>query len=450
MKRVIKLFTTFILTAYVLSGVCAFANVDSVIAKSDLNKNSIIAVSVRDAKSGKVVYEKNESKLLNPASTLKVFTTKAALNSLGYDYKFATAVYRDSKKNLYIKLSANPMFTTEQLKTLMRDAVAKIDFESRVNTVYIDDTVVDPYTWGIGWMWDDGVNSYMPKFGAYNLDDNMLKIAITPTTINSSASVDINNDDTVSLVNLVKTSTTTKIIPIRQNNILYLNGSVATAQNLNVPVENIQAYFVKQLRSALRSAGIESTHGISFAKVPEDAVALSSSSQDLAPILVGILSKSNNMYAESVFKVAGGHERETTGTIANAVSMFDNYYDELGVKTDEISIVDGSGTSRNDLVTVDWMTNALVKFVSQEDFETYKSFLAKPDEYTLTGRLTSLGGSLWAKTGTLANISSITGYVKTKKGRDLAFAINVQNYKCADKVAKELEDEIIHDIYNNY
>ena len=50
------------------------------------------AVSVKDAENGSIVYQREEKKLLHPASTLKIFTTYAALDTLGYDYEFKTSL----------------------------------------------------------------------------------------------------------------------------------------------------------------------------------------------------------------------------------------------------------------------------------------------------------------------------------------------------------------------
>ena len=54
------------------------AGMDSIIKKSSLDKTSTIAVSVKDAKSGRTIYQYNEHKLMNPASVLKIFTMKTA------------------------------------------------------------------------------------------------------------------------------------------------------------------------------------------------------------------------------------------------------------------------------------------------------------------------------------------------------------------------------------
>ena len=90
------------------------------------------------------------------------------------------------------------------------------------------------------------------------------------------------------------------------------------------------------------------------------------------------------------------------------------------------------------------MTLALIKLYKSNDFATYKSTLATPSEVgTLQNRLASLKGKLYAKTGTNAGVSAITGYVTDKCGKTFAFSIIIQNFKGSSKFAKELEDTIL-------
>ena len=55
--------------------------------------------------------------------------------------------------------------------------------------MYIDSRIFDSVEWGEGWQWDDDLNPLMPKFSAYNLDGNLLKIEITPTVNNTPATI---------------------------------------------------------------------------------------------------------------------------------------------------------------------------------------------------------------------------------------------------------------------
>ena len=63
----------------------------SIIDESGIDKN-LIAISIRDTKSGKVVYSLNDKILMHPASVQKMLTLPAAIDALGEDYEFKTTL----------------------------------------------------------------------------------------------------------------------------------------------------------------------------------------------------------------------------------------------------------------------------------------------------------------------------------------------------------------------
>ena len=169
----------YLLTSFILTCNCTFAaNLDSIIKKSELNRTSTIAVSVKDAKSGRTIYEYNEHKLMNPASILKIFTMKSAYDELGKDYTFQTTVYADKNNNLYIKLGADPSLSTTSLKTLMSNV--KENYKKTVKDIIIDSSIIDDKQWGTGWMWDDDTNALLPKYSPYSVNENKIDVSITP------------------------------------------------------------------------------------------------------------------------------------------------------------------------------------------------------------------------------------------------------------------------------
>ncbi len=452
-----KFFRLFIAMFFVTISMLAFseqtfANIKSVVDKNNLTESATVAISVKDVKSGKILYQINEKKLLHPASTLKIFTTKAAVDALGYDYNFVTAVYKDNSNNLYIKLSGNPLFTTNDLKILLADAKTKLK-KNNVKTIYVDDSALDRYNWGIGWMWDDNVNSLMPKFSAYNINGNIQKLNVAFDK-NGNITVATIGEYKLPIISLLKKGSANKIVPVRENGydygITYLNGTIATPTTLTLPVINPQNYFLYELRKTLKSVGISANSGIIIKNVPAQATLISKSEQCITPILKGILTNSNNFYAETLFKSAGGKYANTAGSVNNAIDMFKNYYNKNGLNVDSISVVDGSGVSRNNLITADWMSSSLVKIANDADFAKFKDFLATPESGTLKNRFLDFEGTLNCKTGSLSGVSAISGYVTTKKNNDVAFSVLVQNFNIPTAEVKKFEDELIYEIYQNY
>ena len=74
----------------------------------------------------------------------------------------------------------------------------------------------------------------------------------------------------------------------------------------------------------------------------------------------------------------------------------------------------------------------------------YESFPNAGVDGSLSGRMkkTLAENNVHAKTGTLSGVSSLSGYVKNKKGNMIAFSILVQNYVGSLKQARDFIDKV--------
>ena len=435
-----------------LAGTFASANsIESVIKKSDISKNATVSVSVRKLNNGNVVYENDSHKLMNPASTLKAFTTPVIYKQLGNNYSFKTQMYK-SGNNAYLKLSADPLFNSKMLKNLI-NSLKNTDLK-KPDKIYIDDTVTDDIEYGIGWMWDDEVSLYMPKYSRYNLDGNVFTLTIEPSEDKKTINVKPPYEYNVSVINRLKYSTKNNITVTRKfwDGIekVVLSGTVNFKTDIKIPAYNQKRYFISALQDVMNYSGVTYYGSFDSKKTPANAQLIKEEMTPITKLYPMIMENSNNMVTETLFKIAGGKYLNTTGTTYGGVQAFKDYYKALGADTDGIIVVDGSGVSRNDLLSTDWMTNALYKINTNDKNFNYKEKFNIPNRGTLTNRLFELRDYLWAKTGTLANISGITGYITTKNGNDYTFAILIQNTNKPETEVKKLEDEIITTIYNKY
>jgi len=132
------------------------------------------------------------------------------------------------------------------------------------------------------------------------------------------------------------------------------------------------------------------------------------------------------------------------------MKMLDNYFQKIGVEKGNIRITDGSGVSKNNLVTSDFMTDFLVKQSKYGNFDQYLSLLPTPGEGTLKNRMLYFQDKLHAKTGTLSDISAITGYITTQKGKTYAFNIMITDPQTKSIDKKETEEFILRTIYTSY
>ena len=446
MKKFINLLFAIMLTVSTANA----ASINKAVAESGINKGAV-SVSVKDIKTGKTLYELNSDKPVPPASTLKIVTLASALNELGKDYEFSTELYKNSNNELILKLGADPFLNAKDLKTLLRAAREQNIIEPEA--FYIDDTIIDKTEWGEGWQWDDDLNPLMPKFSAYNIDNNLLKITVEPTFKGAPAEIKLDVFYPTTFVNLVTTGGTNNVKISRNNNIapdvLNIEGTVSKREQIEIPINHLKRYFVLRLEDAIKSEKIEYYGNFTNKKLSTQNISsISKITNPIEKAVNAIMLDSNNMAAETVFKIAGGHYAKTSGSAEAAIKMLMDYCGKLGVNTQNIRIVDGSGVSKNNLVTTDFMTSFLISQY-QNDAE-YKEMFASAGEGTLKNRMLYFGDNLKAKTGTLSNVSAITGYLKTAKGNLVAFdiIINDPNSKTPDK--KMLEEYILRAIHTSY
>jgi D-alanyl-D-alanine carboxypeptidase/D-alanyl-D-alanine-endopeptidase (penicillin-binding protein 4) len=385
-----------------------------------------------------------------PASTLKLVTAGAAIDTLGYDYEFSTKLYKSTNNDLYLQLAGDPFFTSSNLNNLFKTAKEKNIVEPK--TVYIDDYIFDSTIWGEGWQWDDDLNVHMPKFSSYNIDGNILRIIINPTQPGSPAEIKTAKFYPVTFMNLVTTGTSDNVWIKRNNNIspdiINLEGTVSKQMLRHIPINNLKRYFKLRLDDAIRSAKIDYYGKYPQMKLPASNVYLvDETNHSILKVIQAVLKDSNNLAAESLFKAAGAKFVNNTGSLEHSQQMLNSYFNKIGINNSEIRIVDGSGVSKNNLVTAEFMTNFLVKIGHDELFV---NTLPTPGEGTLKERMLYFKDNLRAKTGTLSDVSAIAGYITARSGKKYAFDIMINDPKSNSQEKKSLEEYILRDIYSNY
>lgn len=450
MQKIVALFIAFFATFSAVSA----ETITKTITSLGVNK-SAVSVSIKDVKTGNDIYSLNEKAPMLPASTLKLITSYAALDTLGKDYNFSTKLYKNTNNDLYLKLGADPFLTTSDLSSLFASAKEKNIISPK--NIYLDASIFDNVEWGEGWQWDDDLNPLMPKFSSYNLDGNLLKIEVTPTVNNTPASIITKPFYPLTFMNLVKTSLADKnSVKISRNNsiapnVLTVEGVVSKTEIIKIPNNNLQRYFVLRIEDILRDKKFDYFKPITNASLPAKNIYLVEEvNHSVEDILSSILKNSNNLAAESMFKMAGSTWAKSQGNMNNSRDMLNAYLKKLDLNTDDIKIVDGSGVSKNNIMTSDFMTSFLVKISTDENFEMFSSYLPTPGEGTLRNRMLYFKDSLRAKTGTLSDTSSIAGYITSRKGKVYAFDIMINDAKTSPADKKNLEEQILRNIYMYY
>lgn len=422
----------------------------SAIKKSDLSKSALISVSFKDISTGKKSFELNSKAPMTPASIQKIITLLPSLNTLGKDYEFKTQLYKNKDNNLYLKLGADPYLTSKNLRDMIKYLASYKIYSTKA--FYIDDSILDSNEWGEGWQWDDDLNSCTPKFGSYNLDNNLIAININPTTIGAPAEIATEVFYPTAFMNNIITGDKTDIKLDRKNyispDVINANGTISHDTTISIPINYPRRYFILRLEDILRKQKVAYYGDYNRLKLPKNTYIISETKHPLSVAVTDILKNSNNMVAETVFKVAGGKYTNETGSTEASMEMLNDYYKKLGIKTDSIKLVDASGVSKNNLITTDFMTEVLLKTAQNKDTKDFLCNLAIPGEGTLKDRMLYFNGNLHAKSGTLTNISSLAGYFKVKSGKTYAFCIIINDPKSKTSDKKTFEEYVLREAYD--
>lgn len=440
MKKILTILMMFALTLGVNAKNTVKRDFSSVINESGIEKNAI-SVSIRDLNSGKPVYELNEKMLMHPASVQKVLTLVPAVEVLGEDYDFTTAIYKRSANSYVIKLGADPYLTSNDLKTLVNN----VNLETK--RIYIDDSILEKKDWGEGWQWDDDMNVLMPRFNSYNLDKNLIKITVMPTSNGQTATIINPSKYPIVFFNHVLTGKENGVKISRDNsvsaNTLVLEGTVNKPTTIYVPTNNLKRYFNIKMTNALGDKKVYLKENFVVDKVTDSDKELDKVTHPISNAIDDILKNSNNMVAETVAKLAGAKAYNDRGTDINGIKVFNAYCQKIGIDNSKIRLTDASGVSKNNLVTTDFISEYLVKNKDSKVLE----HLPTPGQGTLTHRMLPIKENLRAKTGTLSDTSSIAGFLSTKNGNKYAFAIIVNDTTSTIPDMKTLEDYLIREAY---
>ena len=413
----------------------------SVINNSGIDKHSI-AISIKDLKTGKPVYELNEKNLMHPASVQKVLTLIPAIEILGDNYEFTTSVYSRGEDSYVIRLGADPYLKSSDLKKL----VNKMNAET-IRRIYVDDSILEKKDWGEGWQWDDDMNVLMPRFNSYNLDGNLLKITIMPAEKGQTPAIINPSKYPLVFFNHVVTGDKNDVTISRDNsvsaNTLVLKGTVNKPVILTIPVNNLKRYFNVRLANTLADKKIYLKQNFVTDKITESDKKIESITHQISPAIDDILKNSDNLKSETVAKLAGAKAYNDTGTDITGIKLFEEYCQKIGLDCSKIRITDASGVSKNNLISADFISEYLIKNKDNKVMES----LPTPGEGTLTHRMLPIKDNLKAKTGTLGDSSSLAGFLTTKNGNKYAFCIMINDPTSTVSDMKTLEDYLIREAY---
>ena len=411
------------------------------------------------------LFELNPRTLLVPASAAKLVSLAAAAEAVGWDFRFETTVRATAPivdgvmhGDLIVVGSGDPSIGGRAgaelgvwVTALKALGLRRVD--GRV--IGDDDSLEEPRP-QLAWAWDDLGYPSGVLFGALNLDENRLEVTIAPAASMGGATTLSVEPQAVSrpLVNRTVTGAAGSpqlLWPEQRPGepFLTIAGSIppgVAPARLQVSAGNPTFWFATAFRHSLIADGVEVTgDAIDVDDVsprPERSasyVLYTHRSATLAEIAQPLLKDSINLYGEAVLRLNAQRGRFPTNDAA--LEGLKNRMTAWGIGADGWQIVDGSGLSRRNAVAPEVLV-AVLRHMYEAPDAASRWMSALPTagrDGTLRDRMrgTAAEGNVHAKTGTMSNIRTLAGYVRTRDGEMLAFAIMADAFEGvgADAVA---------------
>ena len=412
---------------------------------ADLN----VGVAVADLKTGELIASHQPREVLNPASGAKLITTAAALKLLGPNHSWSTE-FSLRGDSLIVTGGGDPKLLPEELGPIM-DGVSK-ELKalnvSRVSAIRFDLSRYDAHQLPPAYAQKLTDAGYRPAIGAAGSSYGAIRVDVRPTRVSFPVQVSVTPATRLEIINdAVTTRGKKSSITITGDPApggwlrLRIQGELGVehpADWVRRRVPDPNRLTAELIRDALTKRGFadESTpivfdRGARDSKGSKGARVLHTHpSDDLEKTIDDINTWSNNYMAEILFKELGrGAGRPASWE--RAAPRITKTLNELGVDPSEVRVVNGSGLYRGTLISTGAMVQLLIAVAQDTKLaEPFRSSLARPGRAgTLSGRLRGPGprDRVWAKTGTLDEVVSLSGYVRTSGDRDLAFAVFIND-----------------------
>ncbi|GAB1416519.1 D-alanyl-D-alanine carboxypeptidase/D-alanyl-D-alanine-endopeptidase [Paludibacter sp.] len=442
-----------------LANILAQNSIDKFINQSAL-KNANISIYVKDLKTGKEVASYRSNNLTVPASTLKVVTTATALEIFGPEYRYETVLSYDGKidangvlnGNLYITGCGDPTLGSSKLGdryflNKWVDAIKSAGITKINGRIIADESRFDNEGANPKWTWDDIGNYYAPGIYAIAYLDNTLRVTFKsgavgtkPEIIKTEPEVDgliIDNNLLSSRITFDSAyfygssrSLTRSVrgeIPANKPNFLVMAELPDPGLTL---VQNLQNKLVGQKIETAFPPSVLSSVEFSFpAGMPVRTTIYVHKSVPLSEIVKEINEKSNNFYAEQLFKSIS-LSRDKVATNKRSTDIIASFWKARVLDITQLYQLDGSGLSPANGVSAAFLSEVLTYMYQRSKYknEFFNSLPIAGKNGTVAGFLkkTALEGKVYAKSGTISKVKSYSGYIIDDR-REWVFTIIINN-----------------------
>jgi D-alanyl-D-alanine carboxypeptidase/D-alanyl-D-alanine-endopeptidase (penicillin-binding protein 4) len=436
---------------------------------------AIWGVLIQSVESGDVLFAANPTKLMMPASNMKILTLATCAERLGWNYTFETRLVSSGvidggvlKGDLIAIGTGDPSLGTRvgdggRTMAAWADELWNAGIRAIDGRLIGDDNAFEDEGIGAGWSWDDLAYGYGAPVGALSFDENAVELAIRPGAVTGDlGEIRLGSHDSGLVVDNYLTTSSANgefFLDLRRapgSPHLIVRGAVpmGTPEFVRtVSIDNPTDFFLAALKYALSARGI----AISGAALDIDLVAPTPEtstarvlvlhhSPPLSELAMPLMKVSRNLYGESLLKALRTHDGRAGSVRAGRDAVLE-VLRSWGLSPDSVVLSDGSGLSRYNYVSVETLVSVLRHLTNDPrhsvPFEATLPIAGR--DGTLGNRMkgTAAEGNVHAKTGSVSNVRAISGYLRTKDDERIVFSIVANNFNAVPSEVDRAADRAL-------
>jgi D-alanyl-D-alanine carboxypeptidase/D-alanyl-D-alanine-endopeptidase (penicillin-binding protein 4) len=396
---------------------------------------------------GDTLFARNAGEMMLPASTMKLFSTAAALDRFGPEYSFSTDVLRDQAVgadgtlggNIYLRGDGDPSMSSRfwkdanlPMNTLARSIAAAGVKHVRGDLVY-DASAFDDQKIPDGWKTSYLGAAYAARVSALSLNENLVWVVVQPEGRTAKVTLE-------PATSTIPVNSSVRVVGGRGGRIsahrssdgtMQVSGSIGASSGplkYSLVVDDPAQFTAGALRAALQTAGVTVDGAVRPGKTPANAQKIAGfASPPMSQIISEMNRESINVVAELLFRdaaraTAPGGQSSADAGLANMRAFLQT---KVGANPAAIDVADGSGLSTLDRLTPRTMIQLLSYAHRGPWSSAFHGSLPVAGESELLRkrmRSTPAQGNLHAKTGTTNDVVGLGGYVTAKDGEIVAFS----------------------------
>ncbi len=433
---------------------------------------STISYEVVNLKSGEVVASQNPMLCATPASVTKIITTATALELLGGDFQFSTYIETNGaidngvlNGDLIIRGGADPTLGSIHLgDRAFLDYFVKVIKHKGINhitgDVIIDPTCLDRCAASVKWIWEDMGFHYGAAAFGLSAYDNTSIITMNSGDFGTKPIITSVWPETPNLAiyNEVKT------LSIPNDSVwafcqpyglaLYLQGGMPVNRNnyvVRTSIPNPSLVVAKSLHKMLGDYGVkvDGDYSVQTEYFSEQRTLIYEyKSRKLREIIRLTNFKSNNLYAEHIFRRLGNIIMPNEATSSASIQVIKDYWAKQGVDVSALFLYDGCGLAAQNAYSAHFLNQILVHMRKSPNWDDFYQSLPRAGREGTVGSFlykTKLQDIARLKSGSLSGVQCYSGYIM-HGDKEYAVTVMVNNFTCKRKDVKKQIEEWMLDI----